>query len=953
MIRLISEKIKNKLIMTSCLVMGLALLSAAITCQPMYKTGSLNRVLKTNFDEYVTDYNTYPTVITKSEPVILEESSLEDSLARYDATRDKMTANLSELGLVENQRIITLDRIYRGQKCFPDGSTFQEYSDITKNSSIVIPVWMPGIKEHANITDYMDGIDTSKYYPCVVSMNTVHDEDLYMGEILRFNDIKDDSGNPLLVIISGVYEPKDINDPYFYEKFDDTDQYIVLDEADMKEIVDNYNMKELQFIDHYLYEYKNINATNIGGIKAFIDSLTADETITETFTPHLNAFYLDKSSIDVTLWVMELPLLAMILSFIYMVSKQIVGSEVSEIAIFKSRGLSTIQVIIIYLYQSVILGLIGMIIGVPLGLLMCKLAGSTTDFLNFDFSSAYMYSITLESIGYALISFVVGIICVIIPVIASASVSIVQVKSNYSYDKKSIWEKIFLDVILLALSLYLLYNYMNSTENIRQNALSGKLMDPFTFIDTFLFLVAAGMVFVRLIRMLVKLIYKLGKSKWKSETYVAFLQTIRNYNSQMMIAIFLMLTIAFGIFYSNTARTINSNKIERIHYNIGGQMRTAEKWKINTYRDSENRNNYRYKEPEFGRYVGLTEEGICSSYTKVMTNKSTIVSRENKQVDKCLVYGINTKEFGETAILKDGLGDTHWFNYLNELALKPQGVLLSRNLAESLGVDVGDTVKLNRMSEYEQFKDISKGILMAKVVGIVDAWPGYEQYIYEDVTDKNGDISTVEKEQYLAVINYSAGEYEYGITPYEVWYRLADGATLSDVEDYLERTGITPAYVLREDEEVHKMKESLDIQIINGMFTLGFVVALVVCVAGFLIYWITSIRKRELQFGVYRAMGMSVEQINKMLVTEHMLSTAFNVFAGLIEGVVATLLFVKLFSIVYLPERHNLDIYMYYETGDFIRLGIVILMMLISCIIIIRRQMKKLNITAALKLGEE
>ena len=44
----------------------------------------------------------------------------------------------------------------------------------------------------------------------------------------------------------------------------------------------------------------------------------------------------------------------------------------------------------------------------------------------------------------------------------------------------------------------------------------------------------------------------------------------------------------------------------------------------------------------------------------------------------------------------DDINDAHWFNYLNELAKEPDGVIISSNLAKALGLKVGDSLNYSR-----------------------------------------------------------------------------------------------------------------------------------------------------------------------------------------------------------------------------------------------------------------
>ena len=66
----------------------------------------------------------------------------------------------------------------------------------------------------------------------------------------------------------------------------------------------------------------------------------------------------------------------------------------------------------------------------------------------------------------------------------------------------------------------------------------------------------------------------------------------------------------------------------------------------------------------------------------------------------CISYGDKHKRIRETAKLQsdqnDDINDAHWFNYLNELAKEPDGVIISSNLAKALGLKVGDSLNYSR-----------------------------------------------------------------------------------------------------------------------------------------------------------------------------------------------------------------------------------------------------------------
>ena len=63
MIRFVLQKIKNKKWLTTCLLLGLVFLVAAVSCQPMFKAGSLNKMLLDSFHNAGEEAEAYPTVI--------------------------------------------------------------------------------------------------------------------------------------------------------------------------------------------------------------------------------------------------------------------------------------------------------------------------------------------------------------------------------------------------------------------------------------------------------------------------------------------------------------------------------------------------------------------------------------------------------------------------------------------------------------------------------------------------------------------------------------------------------------------------------------------------------------------------------------------------------------------------------------------------------------------------
>jgi len=929
------QKLKKQKWLSFCLILGMALLVAVFVCQPMFRSGSLDKLLKLTFDDHIKEYNEFPVAMFHSgeykmgDGVAIE--NVNAGLTKNRSIWGKYLTEFDELGTFTTFRIKDMS----GLGTYQDKNMFLE------------AVYMPDVEDHIEIITGTDGSEyDGKVMPCLISEYVMDTRGLIVGEEIEFDRYYTESDETLKLVVAGVFKIKDAEDPFWYFSPYKDDRAIYVSSECMDKICNEYGGRVIEASTYMILDEDSINSRNIDYLIECVDSFKAgDKSFGISFDNVLNMYVSKRQSINVMLWVLEIPVLVMLIVFIYMVSGQMADSLEAEIAMQRSRGFSKRQVVLLYTVMALIISAFGLLIGIPMGYILCKLSASTTDFLKFSAVDVSMYKPVSSMLVYGAIASLTGIIITVIPIFGRLKLSIVEQKSDYKFAKRMLWEKYFVDVILLAVSLYLLHNYSGSIEKLREQALVGGKMDPMIFINTCIFMVAAGLVVFRLIHYLVLLIYRLGRSKWKPVSYVSFLQITRSFNRQCFISVFMILTVSMGLFDANVARTINRNKEDRIIYSNGAYVIMSEKWSFYEYKDArrEGAINRRYFEPDFINYQQLVNEGLCDSVTRVYKYDKSMVSRgSSKMIDNCMVLGINTKEFGETAYLKDELNvEKHWFNYLNDLSENGNGVIISRNLADILTLEVGDKLTVHGLT-LGRLDELKK--LDCKIVDIVDVWPGYDRYEYTD-----GEV----KEKYLAVINYATMVQNFELAPYEVWGRVSDG--VSDEEVYTRISELVPELNRFEsvDKKIVDMKNTPDIQIINGMFTLSFLISLVLCGVGFLIYWIASIQKRELLFGVYMAMGLSRKNISGMLILEHVFSTLTSVLAGGGVGMAATILFIQLFCVAYLPEKSNLDVYVYYESGDMIKLFTVIALMIIICLMVLRRMISNISITGALKKGEE
>ena len=134
---------------------------------------------------------------------------------------------------------------------------------------------------------------------------------------------------------------------------------------------------------------------------------------------------------------------------------------------------------------------------------------------------------------------------------------------------------------------------------------------------------------------------------------------------------------------------------------------------------------------------------------------------------------------------------------------------------------------------------------------------------------------------------------------------------------------------------------------------MGFIVTIILCATGYLIYWILSILSREMQFGILRACGMHKGEVFHMLMNEQIFSGVLSILAGIGIGKMTSRLFVPMLQTAYAASNQVLPMQLITNSTDMIRLYSVIAGVMAVCLAVLILLVFKLNVTKALKLGEE
>ena len=136
-----------------------------------------------------------------------------------------------------------------------------------------------------------------------------------------------------------------------------------------------------------------------------------------------------------------------------------------------------------------------------------------------------------------------------------------------------------------------------------------------------------------------------------------------------------------------------------------------------------------------------------------------------------------------------------------------------------------------------------------------------------------------------------------GEQPYDVLLRTAPDSNARQLIPALRDIGLK---IVSEDDTRQMMQEEIERperQGILGLLSVGFLVSALLTVLGFLFYSFLSFRRRFIELGILRAIGLSTGQMGAFLGLEQFVLITIGVLAGTGFGVMASSLFIPFLQV--------------------------------------------------------
>lgn len=926
MFTILLRKMRNTKWMVLCLFIGFLMAAGMMSTVPIYMDASLQRMLVKDMEEYQVETGTYPGIYSV-EKTMAAGTTTQAQIDLINQLPDAIQNQVNQVGISPaNQKTVVYDNLLyliRGGNA--DGNT----------STRLKMVGMTDISDHIKITKgrmYCDGgVAEDGVYEVIIAEPAIKSLGIVYGNEYEVTAV-DTAKERVKVRIVGVYEQLTDNDTYWSETMSPYVNAVMTDfDCFVNTMLPQGTVSLSDIFIRYALDYQSIDMNSIGSIVSALGEDFAEyaDAGYEFDMPMYNTLvgYQERAAkLTQILWVLQIPVMVMLASYLFMVSQLNVEQEKNEIAVFKSRGASSGQVFALYAMEAGALGLITLVVAPLIGLFLCQFLGVSNGFLEFVNRTGIAAKVTGTAVLYALIAVVIFFATTMIPIIPASKLTIVQYKqSKTKVVKMSLWEKCFVDVALIAASAVFLFIYIDHLNSGSADYVTNGEIDPLIFVFATAFVMGMGLLFIRLYPYLLRLIYTIGKPFWTPSQYMAITTVARSQGGkERFLMLFLVITFSFGLFSANTARAINNNKEDRIYYSNGADITLSEYWTETSSTDEEV-TTVNYTATDFTRYEKLA--GVEQA-TKVLKNNKAKFIYDKQTTEDVMLMAIEPDRFAQVAWFRNDLLPVHWYNYCNALTDYKSGILISKSLADLYEVELGDEIAM---------KWSGNDFVSATVLAVVDYWPGINP---NDTPN-------------FVVMNYNYCYTETQLEPYEVWLKLADGATSEELYADITATRLPIESLTDSSQLLIAEKNEPQLQGMNGALTLGFIIIMIMTIIGFLIYWILSIKSRTLQFGILRAMGVTFKEIIGIIGYEQILVSGVSIAVAFVIGGVASDLFVPLFQMMYDVVDQIPPFFVSAAGSDYIKIYAIIVLMLGGGFAIFGHIIKKININKALKLGED
>ena len=759
------------------------------------------------------------------------------------------------------------------------------YADTTDPLEWVNLGFISGFEEAINIVEgtfpAVSSSDSEEAIEVLVNRELADEIGLQVGEeYMLFRRIRIASGDSQRyqtpVRISGVWEPADLgSDVWFYNPSTLETLFVIPEQSYHNRVAPVYPKDVNLGLWYLVMDGSDVTSSDVGRllvrgrrVEQRITSLLANSQLSISPLDALRRYQRASGLLTTLLYAFSVPIIGLLLAFIGLVVGLAVARQRNEVAILRSRGATVGQVAGISGLEALSLGVLALVCSVPLSFSVARLIGSTRSFLNFTIEADLRLVLTQSTLQFGIAAVLIAFLAQTLPSFTAARHTIVTYKMEMARTlRPPWWQRAYLDILLLIPAAYGIYLLR------KQGSISmpGTVTDDSIFQNPLLFLIPALAIFaltlvtLRVLPIFMHIVAWFASKGGGVGVLLASRHLARNRSMYTAPMVLLVLTLSLSAFTTSLAQTLDGHLFDRAYYKVGADGRLAELGDTPLAPGGGGGGAGQASSGGAPETPSWTFVPVSEHLRSPNISAATRFARFEARVHldgrwrDAHVFGIDRLDFPRAAYWRRDFAAASLGSLMNSLALESEGVLVHRDFLRRHNLRVGDTILVGA-ARYGL-----RAEMLMKIVGDFRYFPTW--YPEEDGPLVVGNLD------YL--FERMGGQFPYDVlvrtdprTDFESMIRELRQYDINVINHYSARQRIA-------EEQKQPQRQGL-----FGVLSVGFLAAALLTVLGFLLYTLFSFRRRFIELGTLRSIGLSSGQMTTFLAWE----LAFLILVGIGAG---------------------------------------------------------------------
>ncbi|HEY7466699.1 MAG TPA: ABC transporter permease, partial [Dehalococcoidia bacterium] len=458
--------------------------------------------------------------------------------------------------------------------------------------------FISGVEDHLNVEGRLPGDATlqagaAPSLEVAVGAETAQRIGIKLGDQYDLHPFWDPNVEPLHVTVVGIVSQKDPDEAYWIKQSDlfsfpstswDTIPWLITERsffdavaAYLPSMVSDYTT--LIYVDTGAINARNADSVqeSLTSFQTQLGSNVVRSTLSTQLPDVLSTFDEKLFFTRIPLLVLVLQIAAIVLYYLFMVSTMLVERQASEIALLKSRGATTAQVMKVYFVEGLAVFLIAILAGPPLAATVISFLGQTPPFT--DLTGGSNLSVHLSPAAYlwagggALLAFVT----LLVPAYLATKRTVVQQRTASARPaQQPFFMRYYLDLGLAGAGAILLYQLDRRGSLVTEGFFGDQKVDPIMLLAPAFFILTVGIVFLRLFPVVLRLLAWVVARAQGAAILIGMWQLVRNPVHYSRLVLLLMLATAVGMFAASFGATLETSYADRAYYESGASWRLTE-----------------------------------------------------------------------------------------------------------------------------------------------------------------------------------------------------------------------------------------------------------------------------------------------------------------------------------------------------------------------------------------